>query len=199
VSIVGGIAVLPTYLQARYEAVGEAGAVAPGQLLIASDAARFTAWGAAIQMFEDRPITGQGFLSYQVLHESYGDPILRSPHNEWLRLFAEEGIVVGLLGVAFIVTTAGALAGVRGALGAGALGGFLGFVTAATFNNPFLFVQVMAIACTIVGIVVGRGLASARGAPIGAVPGLDASATKNVQPRDNEGQVDDGERAQERE
>lgn len=158
VGIGGGLLLLPTYLQARSDALGPASGaeVRPGELLVASDALRLTAWGAAGRMWLDAPLTGHGFMSYQLLHEAYGDPILRSPHNEWLRLFAEEGIVVGLAGLAFVAFTAAALAMGGGALGAGTLAGFLGLAVAATFNNPFLFVQVLAIAFTVVGIGLGR-------------------------------------------
>jgi hypothetical protein len=167
VSVVGGILVLPTYLRARNEAVGGEGNVRPGDLLVASDAYRFRAWGSAGQMFLDSPLTGQGFLSYQWLHDAYGDPILRSPHNEWLRFFAEEGVVVGLAGIVFLVATAATLALERGALASGILGGFLGFAVAASFNNPFLYVQVLAIAGTILGIGIGRRLRGERPPPPG--------------------------------
>jgi hypothetical protein len=197
VTIVGGILVLPTYLRARNDAVGGEGAVRPGDLLVASDALRFRAWGAAATMFAESPVTGRGFLSYQVLHESYGDPILRSPHNEWLRLFAEEGIVIGLAGLVLAISTAGMLAVARGVVATGALGGFLGFVVAATFNNPFLYVQVLTIACTIVGIVIGRELVSAARPPVRAVPRFYSSTARDIRPRDEEGDVDDAEGAQE--
>ncbi|MFL5679376.1 MAG: O-antigen ligase family protein [Chloroflexota bacterium] len=159
--VAGGVLLLPRYLQARSEALGGVGGaeVRPGDLLVASDAFRLRAWGSAAHMWLDTPLTGQGFMSYFYLHDAYGDPILRAPHNEWLRLFAEEGVVVGVAGVAFVVLTAAALSAGGGAIGAGAFAGFLGFAVAASFNNPFGFVQVMVIACTIVGIGLGRVLA----------------------------------------
>jgi hypothetical protein len=106
-------------------------------------------------MWLDAPLTGQGFMSYQILHGSYGDPILRSPHNEWIRLFAEEGVVVGVAGLAFIALTAAALAQARGALGAGVLAGFLSFAVAATFNNPFRAwarAEIAALRCPDIGL-----------------------------------------------
>ena len=154
--IIVGLLLLPTYLRARGEVLGPLGAPNPGELFVATDAYRLQAWEAAGKMWMDAPLTGQGFMSYQILHESYGDPILRSPHNEWVRLFAEEGVVVGLAGLAFIGFTAAALARARGAPGAGIFAGFLCFVVAATFNNPFLFVQVLAIASAITGIGLGH-------------------------------------------
>lgn len=180
-ALVGGLAVgaalLPGYLQLRSES---AGGLQPGSVLVATDAYRFRAWGAAASMAADAPLTGQGYLAYKELADAYGDPLLGSPHNEWLRLFAEEGLIVGLIGLAFIVAAGVALATVPGWLGTGALAGYAGFVIAATFNNPFLFVRVSAVAFTVIGV----GLALAERArkapdpPVGAqveVAGLSAA------------------------
>ena len=54
--------------------------------------------------------------------------------------------------MAFLVATAVTLARVPGWLGTGILAGFLGYVIAASFNNPLLFVRVSAVAFTIVGV-----------------------------------------------
>jgi hypothetical protein len=155
IGIVAGIALLPTYIQARASQVGPQAAPRPGEIFIATDAWRLRAWGAATRMWLDEPLVGHGFLSYQALHEAYGDPMLRSPHNEWLRFFAEEGALVGLGALAFVGVTAGALSYGRGAIGVGTLAAFLAFIAATLFNNPFLFVQVLAIAFTIAGVGVG--------------------------------------------
>jgi hypothetical protein len=34
--------------------------------------------------------------------DAFGDQVLRSPHNEWLRPLAEKGIVAGIAGLAFV-------------------------------------------------------------------------------------------------
>src|SRR4029079_8799391 len=96
-------------------------------------------------------LIGQGYLAYKELAEVFGDPILGSPHNEWLRIFAEEGVIVGLVGLAFLVATGVTLARVPGWLGTGILAGFLGYVIAASFNNPLLFVRVSAVAFGVAG------------------------------------------------
>ncbi len=148
--IVGGILLLPTYLQLR----GQAGAVGPsetGSLLVANDHERITAWGTAIAMARDEPLIGQGFLAYKQLADVYGDTVLSSPHNEWLRLFAEEGVVAGFLGLAFAATTLSWLSHGRGAVVAGILAGTIGYFTMATFNNPFLFIQVSAVVFPLIG------------------------------------------------
>ncbi len=155
VGIVAGALLLPSYLAARFGAVGNEGEIDPSGLIVASDRMRLQAWVSAGTMFLERPLTGHGFLSYRELHQDYGDPDLRSPHNEWIRLFAEEGIVIGLAGLAFLVATALALARVPGAVGAAALAGFAGWAIAATFNNPTLFIQVGLVAMAVTGAGLG--------------------------------------------
>ena len=124
---------------------------------------RFRAWGAAISMWADEPLVGQGYLAYKTLGPDFGDPVLGSPHNEWLRLFAEEGTIVGLVGIGFILATWWSLARIPGWLGTGLLAGFLGYVVAASFNNPFLFIRVSAVAFSMVGV--GLALAERARAP----------------------------------
>ena len=141
---------------------------------MASDEFRFRAWGAALRMVEDKPLIGQGYLAYKELAETFGDPVLGSPHNEWLRIFAEEGVIVGLVAIAFLVATAVTLARVPGWLGTGILAGFLGYVIAASFNNPLLFVRVSAVAFGIVGV--GLALAERARAPTAAAdPAVELS------------------------
>ncbi len=87
-------------------------------------------------MVQDKPLIGQGYLAYKELAETFGDPVLGSPHNEWLRIFAEEGVIVGLVGIAFLVATAVTLARVPGWLGTGILAGFLGYVDRGVVQQP---------------------------------------------------------------
>ena len=156
VGIVVGLLLLPTYLQLRGQA-GSAGASHPGSILVATDFERINAWGTAIAMWRDEPLIGQGFLSYKQLADYYGDPLLSSPHNEWLRLFAEEGLIAGLLGLAFVATTLSWLSHVRGALAAGILAGTIGYFMMASFNNPFLYIQISAVVYPLVGYALVKG------------------------------------------
>ncbi len=149
VGIVAGMALLPRYLALRGEAAG--GVPEPGQVLLGSDLQRLEAWGAAIRMFAAEPLLGHGYRSYREVSPAFGGIALNAPHNEWLRLFAEGGIFVGLAGLAFVAATAWRLAEVRGWLGVGILGAFLSFALAASFNNPFLFNQVTIPAFVIAG------------------------------------------------
>ena len=81
----------------------------------------------------------------------FGDPVLNAPHNEWLRLFAEHGAVVGLTGLLFVGVTAHRLARRRGWVETGILASFVSLVVAACFNNPFLFNQVTIPAFVLAG------------------------------------------------
>jgi O-antigen ligase len=106
-------------------------------------------------MWLDSPIFGHGFGSYAELGPTYGDPILNSPHSEWFRLFAEEGLFGGLIGLGFAVSVLLALARAPGWLGAGAFAAALGYFIAACFNNPFLFLQVGVPAYLVIGTGLG--------------------------------------------
>jgi O-antigen ligase len=186
VGIAGGAVLLPSYLQLRSQSAPE-GAVTPGSILVASDEYRFRAWGAAIQMWQDQPITGQGFLAYKQLADSYGDPVLGSPHNEWLRLLAEEGTVGGLVGLSFLATTLWWLARRRDAIGGGVLSGVAGYFLMASFNNPLLFTQISAV----VFVALGYGLARAnRQAPepvqLGPLSSENGLPPEDLPPQANE-------------
>jgi O-antigen ligase len=180
VGLLVGVALTPVYLQTRANALGGSAVVQPGRVLIAGDEQRITAWGAAARMWLDQPLLGHGFRSYKILAPAYGDPVLGSPHNEWLRLFAEEGIAAGILGVAFLVLVAGRLARSPGWLATGALGAFIGWAITATFNNPFLFLQVNAIVFTVAGIALGFGQRA--GVPDGPAPAGDPEPPSALKP-----------------
>ncbi len=160
--LVGGIILgtlfVPWYLSIRGQALGGGSQLEPGQVLIASDQQRLGAWAAAGRMFLDQPLIGQGFRAYRQLSAAFGDPVLNAPHNEWLRLFAEHGVFIGLLGLAFLGATAASLARAPGWLGAGLFASFLSLAIAATFNNVFLFNQVTIPAM----VMAGTGVALAR-------------------------------------
>jgi len=159
VGIVLGAILVPWYISVRGQAVGGGAAqLEPGQVLIASDQMRLGAWAAAGRMFLDEPLLGQGYRAYRQLSIQYGDAVLNAPHNEWLRLFAEHGAIVGLVGLAFLLATAIRLARAPGWLGAGLFGSFLSLCIAASFNNVFLFNQVTIPAM----VMAGTGVALSR-------------------------------------
>ncbi len=170
--IVAGAFLLPGYLAARSAAVGGGAEVDPSGVLVASDVLRLRAWAAASAIWADNPLLGVGFGQYGLHADAYGDTILNAPHNEWLRLFAEEGIAVGLIGVLWVGATVLTLARVPGWLGAGALATAVGWGVAATFNNPLLFIQVSTVAFTIVGtgLAWNRAGAGERGPVIEPAP-----------------------------
>jgi O-antigen ligase len=165
--IVAGVALVPWYVSLRGQALGAGSTVQPGQVLIASDQQRLGAWAAAGRMFLDEPLLGQGYRAYRQLSVQYGDPVLNAPHNEWLRLFAEGGVIVGLLGLAFLASTAIRLARAPGWLGAGLFGSFLSLCIAASFNNLFLFNQVTIPAMVMAGAGVALSHRTSRPDPEG--------------------------------
>jgi O-antigen ligase len=157
IGLVAGALLLPSYLALRGSAVGGSAQIAPGQVLIASDQQRLGAWAAAGRMFLDSPVVGQGYRAYRQLSVQFGDPVLNAPHNEWLRFFAEGGILNGIVGLAFIAITATTMWRRPGWLETGLFGAFLSLCIAAAFNNTFLFNQV-----TIPGfLMAGTGVALA--------------------------------------
>ncbi|HEV8489970.1 MAG TPA: O-antigen ligase family protein [Candidatus Limnocylindrales bacterium] len=167
--LVLGLALLPSYMALRMEGAGVP--PEPGQVLLANDRTRLEAWAASVRMFLDQPLTGQGYRAYREVSPAFGGIALNAPHSEWLRLFAENGIVVGLAGLAFVAATIRWLARVTGWLGLGILGAFISLVLAACFNNPFLFNQVTIPAFIITGT--GVALAALVAAPPAAPPAAE--------------------------
>jgi hypothetical protein len=149
--IVLGAVLAPVYIQLRGSTIGGTANPEPGQALITSDVQRLTAWWTATKMFAGSPLIGQGYRAYRELAVEFGDPALNAPHNEWLRLFAENGVFVGLIGIGWVVATVGSLWQRVDWLGSGILAAYVSFVIAASVNNPFLFNQVTIIALTVAG------------------------------------------------
>lgn len=160
VGIVLLLALAPAYLQMRADTLGGGSQPRPGEQLIASDAERLTAWATSVRMTIAAPLTGHGYRSYRVVAPAYGGGVLNAPHNEWLRLFAEGGVVVGLAGVAFVASAARTINRRRDWLGSALLASFVSIVLAASFNNPFLYNQVMIPAFVVAGTGIALGAAS---------------------------------------
>jgi hypothetical protein len=151
IGLVAGAIAVPLFIQFRAGVVGIFATESPIEWILGADGARFTAWAAGFRMWLDSPIVGHGFLSYKTLADAYGDTRLGSPHNEVLRLFAEEGLVGGLVIVAFVASLLRESARRPGWIGAGLLAGTIGYWLAAMFNNPLLFIQVSAVAFVFAG------------------------------------------------
>ena len=153
--LVASVILVPLYLSSRIQALGNP--VEPGQVLIASDQQRLGAWAAAGRMFLDQPLIGQGYRAYRQLSIQFGDPTLNAPHSEWLRFFAEGGLVAGGLALAFVSATVMRMARRPDWRVTACLAAFASMVIASSFNNPFLFNQVTIPAFLIAGT--GLGLA----------------------------------------
>ena len=160
IGIAASLLLVPWYMSVRGDAVGAGGLPAAGEVLPASDAQRVNAWITAGRMFLDEPIIGQGYRAYRQLAVEFGEPTITAPHNEWLRLFAEHGLIVGMIGLAFAATTAWFISRPPGWLSAALLASFLSVCVAASFNNTFLFNQVMIPALILAGTGVARALPS---------------------------------------
>lgn len=174
IGIIATIVAVPWYISVRGASVGAASEIPPGGVLIASDQMRITAWETATRMFLDEPVLGQGYRAYRELSIAFGDPILNAPHNEWLRFFAEHGLLVGVLALGFALSTAIVLARRRGWLATGIFATFLSLCLAACFNNTFLFNQVTIPAFVLAGCGVAMALRTDVPAP--DVPAPDVPA-----------------------
>jgi O-antigen ligase len=157
--LVAGLALsvvaIPAYMRFRAGALG-LGDVSDLAALLTGDVKRLEGWAAALRMWGDQPLTGFGFLSFKALALQYGTTYVTAPHNELLRFLAEGGIGVAVAFVAFVVVTVRALWRSASPLALGALGALVGLLLGGMFNNPFLYVQVMAPAFAIVGVALGR-------------------------------------------
>lgn len=122
-----------------------------------ADQARVDSWLATVRLWLEHPLFGAGFRSFEWLHPNVGSPLLNAPHNEWLRLFGEEGTLVGSTGLAFALLTPLVAWRAGSWIGATAAAVGAGVFVAACFNNPFIYTQVNVPAFTIIGV--GLGLA----------------------------------------
>jgi len=69
--------------------------------------ARLLFWQRAWDIFKDRPLTGGGLASYPELHKQYLQPPFyysADPHNLYLKILAELGIVAFLVFIGFIAS-----------------------------------------------------------------------------------------------
>ena len=157
-----GIAVvaIPAYLQVRAGAVGAGGVTVTGGLLTPSDIERLGAWGAAWRLWLDSPLLGSGTLAFKQVHAAYGSPNITAPHNELIRLLAENGPFVAAAFVALCLRVGSQLWRARTPIALGSLGALGTFLSAGLFNNPLLYVQVTIPVLTVIGIGIGLHVAS---------------------------------------
>jgi O-antigen ligase len=125
-----------------------------------ADQRRIEAWRGAVLMWRDEPLLGHGFRSFEWLHRPPYQSILDAPHNEWLRFFAEEGLIVGLAGLVFAVTAPLTALRTRASYATAAAASAAGGVfVMACFNNPFLYTQVNVPAFLVIGAGLGATVA----------------------------------------
>ena len=146
---------------------------------IAAEQTRIDAWVATLRLWSQHPIFGAGFRSFEWLHPDVGSAVVNAPHNEWLRFLAEEGIVLGLVGLAFALLTPIVLLRANNWIAATGAAVAAGAFVAANFNNPFIYTQVNVALFTMIGI--GLGLAVRRRNGVGPER-LTSSSAAPVQP-----------------
>ncbi|MDQ3492785.1 MAG: O-antigen ligase family protein [Chloroflexota bacterium] len=178
---VGAAVLVPLYVEQR------AGTPLPGagdilqDFFTAGDRIRSAGWAAAIRMALDSPLIGQGFRSYLVLHEQFGDAVQTAPHNEWLRLYAEQGIVVGTAGLIFLGAALTAFWRMRGSLALGAFGTLLAYAIMAGFNNPLNYAQLNIPTFAVLGVVLGMAVRQgAARAPLRIATGPPEAASEGL-------------------
>jgi hypothetical protein len=154
--LVGAVVAVPLYLQYRAGVVGAGAISAAGGLLTQSDVERLATWGSAWRMWLDSPLFGSGTLAFKELHAAYGSPNISAPHNEVLRLMAEDGVVVAAAFVALCAAIGMHLWRARRAVALASLGAFVSLLAAASYNNPFGFAQVVIPVFAIVGCGLAR-------------------------------------------
>jgi O-antigen ligase len=96
--VIIAIVAVPLYVGARV--AGSGGTL---EILLENDRGRIDAWLAGFRMILEEPIFGHGFHSFRVLGERYGatDGLLTA-HNEFIGLWAENGVVAIAAYVAII-------------------------------------------------------------------------------------------------
>ena len=164
VAVVGAAILVPLYLEQR---AGTPLAGVEGILqgfFTVGDSVRASGWAAAIRMTLDSPLIGHGFRSYVLLHAQFGDPAQSAPHNEWLRLYAEQGVIVGTAGLVFLVAALTALWQLTravvwgGAVALGAFGVLVAYAIMASFNNPLNYAQLNIPVFAVLGTALGLAL-----------------------------------------
>jgi O-antigen ligase len=131
-------------------------------LITQGDKPRVQAWGGALRMFRASPFIGGGYGMFMFQHERYGEPLIDAPHNEILRLFAEDGALVGMIGLAFGVTSLAVLSRGRTWLAGGLFTSFVSWCVMINFNNPFSYMQVTVPVFIALGSGLGLAWAAAR-------------------------------------
>ena len=158
VAVVCAAVLVELYVDQRAESPLPGAGTTFQEFFTVGDSVRTAGWAAALRMTLDSPLVGQGFRSYVVLHEQFGDAAQTAPHNEWLRLYAEQGLIVGTAGLVFLLTALTALWRIRGSLGLGAFGVLLAYAIMASFNNPLNYAQLNIPAFTVLGTALGLAL-----------------------------------------
>lgn len=163
IGLAAAVVLIPVFLAVRNGGATDAGSQPLlADFLTFGDRERLMAWEAALRMGLGSPLVGHGFRSFLLLHVAYGGGRIQAPHDEWLRFFAEEGLIVAAAGVGLVVFGLATLWQGRTAIVLGAFGTLLGYAFMATFNNPLNYAQVNIPIFMVIGTCLGLSLTAER-------------------------------------
>jgi O-antigen ligase len=198
IGVAAGVAVSRRYLRwlamaagavviaAALGALGDGGAGGMDGSLpaVESGSARLAHWSAAIAMLVDDPVTGQGIGSYRLASPRWAPGSVNPSshaHNEFIELFAEGGLAVGVPGLLLMAAMAVAALRVLGArnsdrVAQAAAASWLTLAAHAFVDFDWLF-PVLAVALAVAGgaVVGSRPPKAGRRWPV-AVVGVVAAA-----------------------
>lgn len=157
--LVGLLVGEPIYLATRLSITTGGIYAQPYTSLAASDAIRSDAFQAGMRLVEDSPIFGNGFGQFRFRAERYvgGNPTAY-PHNSWIKILAEQGIVGAIAFAAMIIAGVVTLLRVRhGRVGPVIWPALVTFGVGATFLEPLVSLQTSGL----LAISLGAALAAA--------------------------------------
>lgn len=126
---------------------------------------RVDGWGAAFDVFAERPMlgAGPGNAAYAYVDEEGASLVTRFVHNEYLQLLAEtglSGIAVVLAGLALTLRRMATSSGRRTATGAGAFAGVAAFSVHSGLDFLWHIPALPIAAMLLIGITADRGVRS---------------------------------------
>jgi O-antigen ligase len=156
-ALIGAIA-FPLVVDARLRLTTGGIYARPNIDLEQSDSFRADAFEAGVRIVGESPIFGSGFGQYRFRAERFvGNNPTAYPHNTWIKILAEQGIV----GVAMFATLATMLVVAvwrsRHPLRRTALAALVAYAVGATFAEPLVILQVSTILWLTLAAVLGGG------------------------------------------
>ena len=172
VALVGAV-VFPVLVDSRLRLTSGGIYARPNIDLEQSDSYRLEAFEAGLRIVADSPVFGSGFGQYRFRAERYvGTNPTAYPHNMWIKIVAEQGLVGAGLFVALATWLVVAIRRTRHPLRSTALAVLVTFGVGATFAEPLVILQVSGIlwvtlAAVLAGGWIDRGRRGSQRTPAG--------------------------------